>query len=116
VIDDPAALDAAVGALIAAGVSEADVHVLAGEEAERRIDEKGKHHGLLGRIFRKVHSLGDEGEHTRRHIEELQAGHYVVIVPVSDDRAPERVGDILGAHGGHFIYHYTRMTSRELAP
>ncbi len=116
VIDDPQALETAVEALTAAGFSESSIHVLAGGTGEHRIDAEGKRHGLLGRIFRKVHTLGDEAEHTKRHVDELKLGHFVVIVPNADDRAPEVAGDILRAHGGHFIYYYTRMTSRELAP
>jgi hypothetical protein len=54
--------------------------------------------------------------HVRRHVEELQLGHFIVIVPTTDDRAPEVAGDIISAHGRHFTYYYTGMTSRELAP
>jgi hypothetical protein len=116
VIDDPESLERAVQALTAAGFDESSIHVLAGATGEHRIDAGGKRHGIMGRIFRKVHSLGDEGEHTKRHVDELQLGHFIVIVPSTDDRAPEVAGDIIHAHGGHFIYYYTRMTSRELAP
>jgi hypothetical protein len=116
VIDDAAHVETAVAALIASGYSEAGIKVLAGEAGEFRIDAEGKRHGLLGRIFRKIQALGDEDAHTQRHVGELQAGHFVIVVQNADDKSPERAGEILKSNGGRFIYHYTRMTSSELAP
>lgn len=116
VVDDPDALEAAILDLVQAGIEELSIHVLAGDEGARLIDAGGKRHGLLGRLFRKVHSLGAESEHTARHLEELGQGHFVVIVPASDESTIERVRDVLAAHGGHFVNFYTRWTTRDVIP
>ena len=116
VVDDADAVDRAIGQLVAAGFSESSIHVLAGDEGERLIDRSGKTHGFLGRVVRRLQSLGEEREHTNRHIAELRAGHFVVIVPTKDEDRIAKVRDVLTAHGGHGVNFYTRMTTRDLAP
>ena len=116
IIDDEARLEAALHALVAAGFSEAQVHVLAGEAGVRAIDAKGERKGLLARLFRMVDAMGEEREHTARHVAALEAGHFVVTVDAPDDAAKARARDALAAHGGHFISYYTRWATEDLAP
>ena len=49
----------------------------------QRLDPTGELHGLLG---------------------ELQAGHFIVTVPASEEE-PEALADTLRSHGGRFINH-----------
>ena len=116
VVDSADAVDAAVCDLVDAGFPESGIHVLAGEAGERLIDRSGSKHGVLRRVARRLQSLGEESQHTSRHIDALRAGGFVVIVPTKDDDRIERVDQVLKNHGGHFINYYTRMTTRALAP
>ena len=116
VIDDPAHLDDAVHALQEAGFAESDVGVLCGQAGVQRIDAKGERSGLLGRLFRIVDRLGEEHEHTARHVEALQAGSFVVVVAAPHDGAKARARSALAAHGGHFISYYSRWQTEDLAP
>jgi hypothetical protein len=116
VIDDPSDLEATVEGLVASGFAESDVNVLCGERGVRQIDAKGKRKGLLARVFRIVDALGVEREHTKHHVKELEAGHFIVVVDARDETTKERARDGLAAHGGHFINYYTRLTSEHLSP
>ena len=116
IVDDGARLEAAVDALIGSGFAESDVRVLAGEAGVRVIDAKGERGGLLKRLFRMVDAMGEEREHTARHVAALEAGHFVVVVGAPDDGAKARARDALAAHGGHFISYYSRWATEDLAP
>jgi hypothetical protein len=116
ILDDEARLEAALEALLAAGFAEAEVRVLAGAAGVRQIDAKGERKGLLARLFRLVDAMGEEREHTARHVAALEAGHFVVTVETPDDGAKARARDALAAHGGHFISYYSRWTTEDLAP
>jgi hypothetical protein len=116
VVDDPAELEAAVQALVSNGFDETEVHVLCGARGVEQIDAKGKRKGLLARLFRIVDALGEEREHTARHVEELESGHFVVVVDAHDEGSKTRAREALAAHGGHFINFYSRLSTEDLAP
>jgi hypothetical protein len=116
VIDDAAYLEAAVHALVDAGFAEADVGILSGEAGVQMIDAKGERKGLLARLFRIVDRLGEEHEHTARHVAALEAGGFVVVVAAPDDGAKARAHAALATHGGHFINYYSHWQTEELAP
>lgn len=115
VVDSPGELSQALNALFTAGFEESSVRVLSGERGIELIDQTGSHAGLGARLTRMTQALfGMEAEHTQRHVEEVDAGHYLVLVPSSDDETTDRIRDALVAHGGHFINYYTNWTSRLL--
>ena len=114
VIDDPSDVEAAVQGLVEGGFAESDVNVLCGDAGVRQIDAKGKRKGLLARVFRIVDALGAEREHTARHVDELEAGHFLVVVDSPDETAKARARDGLAAHGGHFINYYSRLATENL--
>jgi hypothetical protein len=116
VVDDPGDLEDAVQALISSGFGESEVHVLCGTSGVQQIDAKGKRKGLLARLFRVVDALGEEREHTARHVKELESGHFVVVVDARDEASKTRARDGLAAHGGHFINFYSRWSTEDLAP
>lgn len=95
----------------AIGVSQTDVHLLMGAEgaAVLRSARQGSA-GTLGSLF------GYEGEHTRRHLKEVEAGNVVVVVEVGDETVGNRVGEILRRHGASFAHYYSRWTARSLIP
>lgn len=116
VIDDPAHLEEAVHSLVKSGFDEADVGILSGAAGVQRIDAKGERKGLLARLFRIVDRLGEEHEHTARHVDALQAGSFVVVVAAPDDGSKARAHAALATHGGHFINYYSRWQTENLAP
>ena len=116
IVDDPMEAAEAVRELVASGVTEEDVDVLCGEAGVRRIDAAGTRKGMLARIFRVVDRIGEEHEHTARHVEALQAGWFVVVVDAPDDTLKTRVRNALVAHGGHFVNYYSRWSTENLVP
>ena len=117
VIDTAEQLAAARQGLFAAGFDESTVHVISGEHGLEVIDQTGSGHGLSGRLARLTQALfGMEMEHTERHVQEVEAGHYLVLVPSHDDKTTDRISEVLSAHGGHFINYYTNWTARLLVP
>ena len=116
VVDDPDELEAAVRGLLSNGFVEADVHVLCGARGIEQIDAKGERKGLLARLFRIVDALGEEREHTARHVKELESGHFVIVVDAPDESSKTRARDALATHGGHFINYYSRWSTEDLTP
>lgn len=117
VVNASADLEAALGALAAAGVAADAIQVFAGDEGIRAVDPDGRHHGLLGRLTRALQAIGEEYEHMRRYEEELRAGHYLVVVSVPEEKAArERVAGILRQHGGHFVDYYGPLAIVHLVP
>lgn len=116
-VDDPDAVEGVLRDLEAAGFDDSGVRVFGGESGVQRIDPTGERHGFGGQLTRSLQALmGIEQEHTRRHVEELDAGHFLVGVTSDDEATTARVRDILAAHGGHFINYYSRWTARTLIP
>lgn len=99
---------AAVEALHAAGYGDDRLHVLAGHEAAQLFDVDGSKHGLIARIARRVQSFGDlETPTLRRHVDEIEKGHYFVAVETDgSEDAVHGVRDLLKAHKAHYLYHY----------
>jgi hypothetical protein len=106
VVDTPAELERVLEALSEAGFERDEITVFSGDEGIRTIDPKGVHHGLIGRLTRIVQVIGNEREHMERYEEELRAGHFLVIVPVPDERTKERAREAFRAAGGHFVDYY----------
>jgi hypothetical protein len=116
VVEDERAATEIAEDLAAVGISEDDIFVLAGEHGVERIDPKGKQHGLLGKIFRKLDTVGDEHDETELHVNALRAGQYVVGAHVTDENRKERARDVFARHNGHHVSYYTRWTSELLLP
>ena len=81
VLPSPAAADAAVAELVAAGFVPAAIRVLVGEEAALRIDGRGTHHGVVARLYRLVQfTQMDQAPDFRRYELEARRGHPVIAV------------------------------------
>jgi predicted dinucleotide-binding enzyme len=109
VLKDTSAVGQIVTELAAAGIQQDHVQLLTGPEGAailRSANQSGV--GFLGSLF------GYEGEHTRRHLNEVDAGHTVAIVEVADDKLGERAGAVLVRHGATFVNYYSRWTARSL--
>lgn len=90
--------------------------VLCSEGGVERIENAGGSARDV-RVVRMVQSLfGYEADHTERHMAELTAGHFVVVVESHDDETTDRIRNVFSEHGGHFVNYYSSWTSRTLIP
>lgn len=113
VIDDPGEALRAADKLRTAGYHP---DVLCSERGVERIENAGGSASDV-RVTRMVQNLfGYEADHTERHIAQLDAGNFVLLVESHDDETTDRIRDVLAEHGGHFVNYYSRWTSRTLIP
>ncbi len=117
IIDDPDAVEEAIGDLKDAGVPEDGMQVLCCEDGARRLDPSGKRHGGMERLRRIVQNFGDEDrKHVRRQADEMRAGRFLISVLAEGEEERDRLTNILKERGGHFINHYTSWTVTQLEP
>jgi hypothetical protein len=117
VLPSPAAADAAVAELEAAGIAPGDVHLLVGEQAALRIDGRGTHHGLVARLYRLVQfTQMDQAPDFRRYELEARRGHPVIAVKEPDPARRREIRAVLRRHGAHFTNFYGRFATETLDP
>ena len=114
IVNDVDDVHALVDELIATGFQESDLAVLSGAQGIEIIDAKGKHHGLLGRIFRALDTLGSEHDETQLHVGALREGHTVVVVNLKSDTDKARVAEMFRKHRGHEVHYYSRWATESL--
>jgi hypothetical protein len=117
VFDTAAEADAAVAALAAGGlVDPARIERFDRPEDAPAFDASGRRRGWRGRLFRIVEfSWADQAPDFAWYEAAVREGHVVISVRVPR-RAPVRaVGDVLVAHGAHFVNHYGWFETQELA-
>jgi hypothetical protein len=102
-VDDPGAAQAVVAALLEAGFTTDEIDTLYGEEGLRRLDPAGEKHGVLARLLRAAFQWNEEDKYLRQHVEDIRAGHFVIMVLAKEPEKREKVREILKSHGGHFI-------------
>ncbi len=117
ILPSRAAVDAAISELRGDGVDLDAIRVLVGEDAALRIDGRGKHHGLLARIYRLVQfTQMDQAPDFRRYELEVRRGHPVIAVRETDPARRRQVRAVLRRHGAHFINFYGRFYTETLDP
>jgi hypothetical protein len=117
VLPSPAAADAAVADLDAAGFARDSIRVLVGEDAALRIDGRGTHHGLAARVYRLVQfTQMDQAPDFRRYELEARRGHPVIAIRETDPARRKAVRAILRARGAHFTNFYGRFFTETLDP
>jgi hypothetical protein len=117
ILPSPAAADAAVSELVGHGVAPDAIRVLVGEDAALRIDGRGKHHGLLARIYRLVQfTQMDQAPDFRRYELAARRGHPVIAVRETDPARRREVRAVLRRHGAHFTNFYGRLFTETLDP
>jgi hypothetical protein len=116
VLDDVQTVNDTVEDLAASGFPENEIFVLAGERGVAAIDQKGKRHGLLGRIFRKLDTLGEEHEETQVHVDALRDGRFVVGAHVKGNGLKDRAVEVFQRHNGHHVSYYSRWTTERVVP
>jgi len=112
-IDDPKEARTAIEALLTAGFARDEIDVLHGEGGLNRLDLAGTEHGFLARFQRTlIRTAADEHKHLSRHVEDVRAGRFVVMVLAKQAAERERAAQILSSHGAKFIWFYGRWTYR----
>ncbi len=101
--------------LVAAGVPEDELFVLAGKHGAERLDPSGKDHGIRGRLTRLVERFGEETEILERHARHMENGGFGVAVP-ADESQVETVSGILHRHGAHDAYHLGKGHWEQVGP
>ncbi len=110
IISSPDDLQITVDALSDLGVNETAIETFCGEAGIKRIDVKGREHGLHSRIIRSLQQLGQEGSDLTYYEKELVAGHYLISVSTLNNELKTQVIEILKAHGGRHISFYGPMS------
>ena len=116
VVDDPAAAEAAVGDLAAAGIPVDDVVAISGPESAERMKRLGTSTGVASRIRRAVQFVTMD-QLPDLHVYELAVsqGHPVVAVRVADAQRRREAIAILRRHGAHFINRFGAWATEEIA-
>ena len=106
----------AVDDLVAAGFEREAIDVLHGEQDLRRLDPSGGEHGLFAKLQRSLvrGSVGSEFKHLTHHVEDVQAGRFVVMVLARKPNSRDVAADILYAHGAEFVGFYGRWAYESL--
>ena len=117
ILPSPAAADAAVAELAGAGVPRDAVRVFVGEDAALRIAGRGKHHGLVARVYRLIQfTQMDQAPDFRRYELEARRGHPVIAVRETDPLRRRLIRAVLRRHGAHFTNFYGRYATETLDP
>jgi hypothetical protein len=116
VLDDEAQVQRTVQELSAAGIPEEEIFVLSGREGVEAIDQRGEHHGLLGKIFKALDRLGDEHDESQIHVDALRQGSYVVGAHVRDDGHKMQALEAFKRQHGRHVSYYGRWTTERITP
>ena len=91
--------------------------MLVGEEAARRIDGRGKHHGTVARLYRLLQfTQMDQAPDFRRYELEARRGHPVIAIRETSPDRRKQVRAIVRRHGAHFTNFYGRVYTETLDP
>ena len=110
-IADAGQARAAIDALLQAGVDREDIDILHGEGDLHRLDPSGAEHGFLAQFQRTLIRLAgpvEESEHLQRHVADVRAGRFVIMVLAKSQDRRDRVAGILNTHGAEFMGFYGR--------
>jgi ketosteroid isomerase-like protein len=117
-IDDEKDIRTAIEALSQAGFARGEIDVLHGEDDLRRLDPTGAEHGFLARFQRTlIRTAGpvEEYKHLSRHIEDVRAGRFVIMVLAKQPSQRRTAAEILSSHGAGFIGFYGRWAYQAFA-
>jgi predicted SnoaL-like aldol condensation-catalyzing enzyme len=116
-IADPKNARAAVDALLREGFQESEIDILRGDKDLHRLDPTGSEHGFLSRFQRtllRTLSPAEEYKHLNRHVEDVRAGRFVIMVLAGERDKRYLAADILNSHGAEFVGFYGRWAWQSL--
>jgi hypothetical protein len=100
---------AAIETLLSEGFTDSDIDILRGEKDLHRLDPTGEEHGFLARFQRtliRVLGPAEESKYLSRHVEDLRAGRFVIMVLAPEPEKRKLAARILNAHDGEFVGFY----------
>jgi hypothetical protein len=105
-----------VDELVAAGFDRESIDVLHGPADLRRLDPSGGEHGLFAKLQRSLirGAAGSEFKRLTHHVEDVQAGKFVVMALARERDSRDLAADILHAHGAEFVGFYGRWAYESL--
>lgn len=106
--DNKTNADIAIAGLVDAGFKSNVVDESIGEDGLDFIDPDAKNHGLLAKVIRTWHKLGngEEKAYVENVKKELKAGHVLVSVPVVNEEECHKSADIFRNNSGNHIRYY----------
>ena len=110
-VEDAMAARATIDALIQAGFAREEIDILHGEAGAKRLDPEGIEHGFLAQFQRTLIRTGGQNEeyrHLIRHVEDVSAGRFVLMVLARRREQRTLAADILNLHGADFVGFYGR--------
>jgi predicted SnoaL-like aldol condensation-catalyzing enzyme len=116
-IVDPKDARAAIEGLLRAGFQTTDIDILHGEEDLHRLDPTGADHGFLAQFQRTLIRMAghaEEFKHLRHHVEDVQAGRFVIMVLAQEPEKRNVAADTLNSHGAEFVGFYGRWAWQSL--
>ena len=105
-IADSTQAHATIEALLQRGVDPARIEIFYGETGLHRLDPDGAEHGFWARFQRTlINTLGinAEASHLKHHVEDLLAGHFIVMVLASEVGTRQEIAETLRASGAEHI-------------
>jgi predicted SnoaL-like aldol condensation-catalyzing enzyme len=116
-IADAAHARAAIEALLREGFQASDIEILSGEGDLHRLDPTGSEHGFLARFQRTlIRTLGpaEEFKHLSRHVGDVRAGRFVIMVLARERERRSLAADILNSHGAESVGFYGKWAWQSL--
>lgn len=116
VVDRPEDARAVATIATRAGVPFGEVHVVAGEDADARMDLLGKDSRAQRVLFAVRFIAADQEPDFALYLAALRDGRAVVAVHVKDSALRARVVEGLRGSSAHFINFYGRLATEEITP
>jgi hypothetical protein len=95
-------------------VPDSDIEILRGEGDTEALDFAEGSEGIVAKIERAAETLSEEHELDEIYQRELEAGRFVIGVPVTDALDKSNAQHLLEKHGGRFINYYGSWAVEEL--
>ncbi len=115
VMDSTEAAELALVDLIAAGVTEDQLHTWHGPAGAAAIDPAGQRHGPVARLWRALETVTGERELLEHYASEVESGHVGIRVQCGSGEG--RVfTEILRKHGGHLMSYFHVGSVERLSP
>jgi len=117
-MDDARDARAAIEALLRQGFERSDIDVLCGEQGLHRLDPSGSSHGFFAQFQRTLLQMlgpAEEFKSLSRHVEDVRAGRFVIMVLAKARERRNLAADILNSHGAEFVGFYGRWAWQSMA-
>ena len=102
---------AALDSLLNQEFQPSEVDILHGEKDLHRLDPTGEEHGVLAQVQRTLIRIAgpvEEFAHLSRHVEDVRAGRFVIMVLAKEREKRDVAADVLKSHGAEFVGFYGR--------